>query len=132
MQLFRISTPIDRTRSRMHQRDTIVVAADPFGTTPRRPYLVVSDDRHPFAGEQCIALGISTKQHDESISLSGAFVEGTLDRESFVAPWAVVSLRETTIDRAVARVEESVTEMAVRRMTGYLGRRDAPNDSSIH
>ena len=34
----------------MYERGVIVVAADPFGTTLRRPYLIVSDDSHPFAG----------------------------------------------------------------------------------
>ncbi|AWB28014.1 hypothetical protein [Halococcoides cellulosivorans] len=114
----------------MYRRGTVVVAADPFGTTPRRPYLVVSDDTHPFAGEQCIAVGISTKSYDESIPLADAFVEGRLDRESFVAPWAVVSLRDATIDRAVARVSEAVTDATVRRMAGYVDDRNASADSA--
>ncbi|WP_235007126.1 hypothetical protein [Haloarcula mannanilytica] len=63
----------------MHRRGTVVVASDPFGNTPRRPYLVISDETHPFAGEQYIALGISTKEYDESISLADSFVEGRLD-----------------------------------------------------
>ncbi|WP_225335070.1 hypothetical protein [Halomicrobium urmianum] len=84
----------------------------------------MSDEAHPFAGEQYIAVGISTKEYDESIPLTGAIVEGALDRESVVAPWAVVSLREANIERAVARVEESVIDLAVRRMTSFVGDRD--------
>jgi len=48
-------------------RGTVVVAADPFGHTPRRPYLLVSDDGHPFAGEQYIALGITTKEYEDNL-----------------------------------------------------------------
>ncbi|MDQ2072366.1 hypothetical protein RBH20_07445 [Haloarcula sp. H-GB4] len=108
----------------MYRRGTVVVAGDPSGDTPHRPYLIVSDESHPFAGEQYIAVGISTKEYDESISLADAFVEGRLDRESFVAPWAVISLRNNNIEQAVARVTDSVTERAVRRMAVFAGHRD--------
>jgi len=46
----------------MYRRGTVVVASDPFGNTPRRPYLIVSDESHPFTGEQYIGAGISTKE----------------------------------------------------------------------
>ena len=87
----------------MHDRGVIVVADDPFGETPRRPYLIVSGNDHPFAGEQYIALGITTKEYSASLSLADAFETGTLTRPSSVSPWAVVSLLATDIDRAVAR-----------------------------
>lgn len=104
-----------------YRRGTVVVASDPFGHTPRRPYLVVSDETHPFAGEQYIGVGISTKEYDASIPLDNAFTDGRLDRDSFVAPWAVVSLRDNMIERGVARVTESVTETTVDRMVAFVG-----------
>lgn len=107
----------------MYRRGTIVVASDPFGETPRRPYLIVSDGTHPFAGEQYIAVGISTKKYDESIPIADEIEEGGLDRESFVAPWAVVSLRETNVERAVARVGAAITDRAVRKMASFAGYR---------
>ncbi|MFC7041967.1 hypothetical protein [Halonotius sp. GCM10025705] len=45
-----------------YERGHVVVAADPLGDTPRRPYVIISDDSHPFAGRQYIALGISTQE----------------------------------------------------------------------
>ena len=104
-------------------RGRVVVAADPFGDAPRRPYVIVSDDTHPFPGRQYIALGISTKQYSESIPLADSFVEGELTRESFVSPWAVVSLRASHIDRAVAQVSTDLTGKATRRMVAYAGYR---------
>jgi hypothetical protein len=53
----------------MFRRGSIVVASDPYGHTPRRPYLILSDEAHPFAGEQYIAAGITTKEYLPSISL---------------------------------------------------------------
>jgi hypothetical protein len=105
----------------VYERGVIVVAADPFGNTPRRPYLIVSDERHPFAGNQYIALGITTKEYSENIPLKDAFVEGQLARESYVSPWAVVSLQDVDIDRAVARLTDELTEQAIERLGHYTG-----------
>ena len=98
-----------------------VVAADPLGDTPRRPYLLVSDDSHPFAGRQYIALGISTQEYSESIPLAGEFVEAELNRASFVSPWAVVSLRTTHIERVVAQLSTELTNKAAQQMAAYAG-----------
>lgn len=103
----------------MHGRGTVVVAADPFGNTPRRPYLVVSDSDHPFAGTQYVALGITTKDYPDSLPLADAFERGGLNRESFVSPWAVVSLRD--VDRAVAHASADLVDSAVRRLREYIG-----------
>jgi len=105
----------------MYERGAVVVATDPYGNTPRRPYLVLSDETHPFAGSQYIAVGITTKEYAPSLPLDGAFVRGTLREPSFVSPWAVVSLRAADIDRAVAMVEQTITETAAKRMAGFAG-----------
>ena len=105
----------------MLQRGSIVVASGPYVNTPRRPYLILSDELHPFAGEQYIAAGITTKEYAPSISLEGMFVEGSLSERSFVSPWAVVSLRESDIERAVAIVDELVLRDVAKRLARFVG-----------
>ena len=104
----------------MYERGVIVVAADRSGHTPRRPYLIISGPNHPFAGEQYIALGITTKEYPASLALANAFEIGALDRESFVSPWAVVSLMDGDIERVVARVTEEFTDTAAAHQTQYV------------
>ena len=104
----------------MYDRGAVVVASDPFGNTPRRPYLIISGQDHPFAGQQYIALGITTKEYPEGLSLANEFEAGTLNRESFVSPWAVVSLMDIDIDRAVARLTSEFVDTAVETMTQYV------------
>jgi hypothetical protein len=77
----------------------------------------LSDGTHPFAGEQYIAAGITTKEYPPSISLEGRFVDGGLSEDSFVSPWAVVSLREADIERAVAIVDQTMARTAAEQMT---------------
>lgn len=103
-----------------HDRGTVVIASDPFGNTPRRPYLILSGDNHPFGTEQYIALGITTQEYPKRVPLEGSFDVGTLTRESFVSPWAVVSLRNVDVDRAVARVTLEITDFATERMIQYV------------
>lgn len=110
----------------MFRRGSVVVAADPYGHTPRRPYLILSDDTHPFAGSQYIAVGITTKEYPPSIPLEGHFVEGSLTETSFISPWAVVSLRDADIERAVAVVDEKVANTTAERMAQFAGYR--PSD----
>lgn len=104
----------------MHERGVIVVAQDPFGETPRRPYLIVSGENHPFVGEQYIALGITTKEYPDSLPLNDTYESGELTRSSFVSPWAVVSLLATDIDRAVARVATGFVDSATEELTSYV------------
>ena len=111
----------------MRQRGSVVVASDPYGHTPRRPSLLVSDEAHPFAGEQYIAAGITTKSYPPSIPLEDRFVDGGLSEQSFVSPWAVVSLREADIERAVAIVDQTVTRTTAEQIARFVG--DAPPDS---
>jgi len=105
----------------MYHRGSVIVATDPFGETPRRPYLILSDETHPFAGKQYIAAGISTVSYPESLSLKGEFTEGKLTRESFLAPWAIVSIRSEHIDRAVARVTDNITDRTAKRAIEFVG-----------
>lgn len=53
------------------ERGDVVRSHDPFklGTDRQRPWLIVSNETHPFDGEQYLAVAISTKQYEQSIPL---------------------------------------------------------------
>ena len=84
-----------------------------------------SDETHPFPSRQYISVGITTKEYSESIPLTDAFVDGELTRESFVPPWAVVSLRDSQVERAVARISEPITDRATQQMAAFAGHRSS-------
>jgi hypothetical protein len=74
----------------------IVRSTDPFklGGERQRPWLIVSNDSHPFADEQFIAVAVSTKEYEDSLALDAAVRETSgVPRESSVSPWAVHSPR---------------------------------------
>jgi hypothetical protein len=55
----------------------VVIAHDPFGAGSNRPYLLLSDDRHPFHGQEYIAAVVTTTGRENTIALKAdSFEEG--------------------------------------------------------
>jgi hypothetical protein len=71
-------------------RGSVVVGENPFSRAIARSYLVVSNDQHSFADEECICLGVTTTERERAVSLSGEYVGGGLPIESYVTPWSGV------------------------------------------
>lgn len=104
-------------------RGDVVRSSDPFklGEDRQRPWLVVSTDEHPFDDEQCIAVAISTKEYDRSLSLdSDVWTVGGVPRESFVSPWAVHSPRAEDFVAWQGRVTDEFVGQVVDELTTYL------------
>lgn len=105
------------------KRGDVVRSVDPFklGTDRQRPWLIVSNDSHPFADEQHVALAVSTKSYDGSIPLSEAVWEtGGVPRESFVSPWAVHSPRVEDLELWQGRVTQPFVDRVVTAARQYL------------
>lgn len=100
-------------------RGDAVVATDPFGYTGRRPYLLVSDDDHPFHGEEYLAAAVTTAR-EPAVPLGGAYEAGELPRESFASPWAVLTLKERDVEKRVATVSADVVESVTARIVEYV------------
>lgn len=101
----------------------VVRSLDPFklGEDNQRPWLVINDDTHPFAGEQTIAVAISTRAYDDSLALSEAVWEtGGVPRESYVSPWAVHSPRTEDFVAWQGRVTDAFVEQVTNELETYL------------
>lgn len=105
------------------ERGDVVRSVDPFklGSDKQRPWLVLSDDRHPFAGEQFIAVAVSRKEYGPSIRLTDEVWEtGGVPEESFVAPWSVHSPRSEDLIVWQGRVAETFVNRVIAALRGYL------------
>lgn len=105
------------------ERGDVVRSSDPFklGDDKQRPWLVVSNDSHPFGGEQYIAVAISTKEYADSLALSEEIWEvGGVPRESFVSPWAVHSPRQEDFVAWQGTLTEEFVQRVVERVESYL------------
>ena len=81
-----------------YPQGAVVLAEDPFGNTAMRPYLICSNSRVPFHGEEYLAAIVTTTAREEAIELTDErFEAGRLPRQSYISPWAILTLKEWMI-----------------------------------
>lgn len=93
----------------------------PFkSTTNYRPWLVISDDSHPFASEECIALAMSTQRHDGSIAVAqDDWIDGGSDVDSFISPWYVNTIKLRAFDNRQGTLAPALVTEAVEALHGF-------------
>lgn len=107
----------------MYIRGDVVRSVDPFkiGEAAERYWLILSDENHPFADEQSIAVAITTSPHDAGLSIpDDAWVEGELPRTSYVSPWALHSPRVEDITDRVGEFTSEFCESVLGASREYL------------
>lgn len=92
-----------------------------FDSYPR-PYVIVSDDSHPFYGEEYIGLAVTTTQLDPAMPIDDdSWVRGGLPKRSFIKPWQPTLLKRDDIDDAFGVLRSSVVDRAVAELTTIVG-----------
>lgn len=85
-----------------------------------RPWLVVSDDSHPFAHTECIGLGMTTTEHAEGIAVpDAAWVAGGSNVDSYISPWYVTTLKLRDLDNHQGTIDPELVTTAVEALHGY-------------
>ena len=101
-------------------RGHVVWHDDRFGTGGR-PWLVLSDDSHPFYGREYLVVGITTTERSGAVAIpDNAWSVGGLPRTSYVSPWFLTTLKHRGIDRGVGSITESVVETVITECISYL------------
>ena len=104
-----------------YPQGAIVIAEDPFGNNPKRPYLILSNDHVPFYGQEYIAVVITTTARTESIKLTdNRFETGRLPRTSYVSPWSVLTLKDWMITKQPAKATNATVDDVRQEMETYL------------
>ena len=99
----------------------IVIAEDPFGNTPKRPYLILSNDHVPFYSQEYIAVVITTTARTEAIERTPNRLEtGQLPRTSYVSPWSVLTLKDWMITKQPAEATDATVDDVQQEMETYL------------
>ncbi|WP_435076278.1 hypothetical protein [Halococcus sp. AFM35] len=81
---------------RSFRRGAVVWGLDPFKSAedsePERPFLVLSNETHPFADRQFAGVALSTTRRDEALALDpDDWAAGGLPRRSYAYPWLLVT-----------------------------------------
>lgn len=103
----------------------LVRIPDPLTEKNTRPLLVVSDESHPFHGQQFIALARTTKEwltdRDVVPITDDDLASGTLDVEvTYVTPWAPITASPSDVSVVEGRVESSVAAKSAGAAKRYI------------
>lgn len=86
-----------------------------------RPWLVVSDEEHPFHGEEYLVVGITTTERDDAFELrDDDWTVGGLPRQSYVSPWFVTTIKHASISRGVGELDPSLVDEIVTEVARHL------------
>jgi mRNA-degrading endonuclease toxin of MazEF toxin-antitoxin module len=104
-----------------YPRGAVVAAGDPFGNSSNRPYVVLSNDTHPFGDQEQVAAVVTTTDRSRAVELSdGDYTKGSLPRQSYVSPWNPMTIKDSMVHRHVATVSESVVGDVVDELVSYV------------
>jgi mRNA-degrading endonuclease toxin of MazEF toxin-antitoxin module len=84
-----------------------------------RPWVIISDESHPFSHTECIALAMTTQEHAGSVAVpDSAWLEGGSDEDAYISPWYTTTIKHRDFDRHQGRLTASIVAEAVSALHG--------------
>lgn len=111
------------TSSKPFQRADVVKHPAPFKNPPNHRYfLVLSDDSHPFHGEEYAVVALTSKQRPEAVEITDDdWRFGGPPGESYASPWYVFTIKHADISTAQGSVTDSMADSVADEARSYLG-----------
>lgn len=105
------------------QRADVVKHPAPFKNPPKHRYfLVLSDDSHPFHGEEYAVVALTSKQRPEAIEIAhDDWRFGGPSGDSYVSPWYVLTIKHADVSNAQGSVTDSIADTVANEASSYLG-----------
>lgn len=104
-----------------YSQGAVVIAEDPFGNNPMRPYLILSNDHVPFHGQEYVAAVVTTTARTEAVELTANRLKrGQLPRTSYVSPWSVLTLKDWMITKQPAKATDAAVDKIRQELDTYL------------
>lgn len=94
----------------------------PDGSRPDRPWLIVSNDNHPFQGTEYIVLGMTTNPRAEGLRVHQSdWRDGGTSETSYISPWFAMTLKHADITYRIGAVQDSLVNNAINELSSRLG-----------
>lgn len=102
-------------------RGDVIVGSDFIGGNNERPFVVISNEDHPFSSEECLVVLITTTERDQAITLpEEKFEEGKLPKESYASPWTMTTLKTSVVRRKIGKLNSETIEEISDQVTTYI------------
>lgn len=87
-----------------------------------RPYIILSDDQHPFYGEEYMVAGVTTTQRDRAIELTPEkWADGGAPKRNWASPWYILTLKHATITDRLGQLTPTATDRIAQEITQLIG-----------
>ena len=102
-------------------RGDVIIGPDFIGGNNRRPFVVISNENHPFSSEECLVVLITTTEREEAIPLPGEkFEEGESPRESYASPWTITTLKTGAVQEKLGKLNSDTMREISDQVTTYI------------
>ncbi len=103
------------------EQGDVVIGPDFIGGNRRRPFIVISNNEHPFSQEEYLVVLVTTTEREEAIPLpEEKFLEGKLPKKSFASPWTVTTLKTDLIQERLGKLRKESLEEITSRLNEYI------------
>ena len=104
-----------------YERGDVVWPPAPF-RDGGRPYIVLSDQQHPFYGEEYIVVGVTTTERTNAVELTpDAWAEGGAPKRSWASPWYTMTLKHATITDRLGQLTSDTTDRVASEIARLIG-----------
>jgi len=87
-----------------------------------RPYVVLSDEHHPFYGEEYLVAGVTTTERDGAIELTpDTWAEGGAPKRSWASPWYILTLKHETVSDRLGQITAEATDQIAHELMSLVG-----------
>lgn len=106
-----------------YQRGDVVWHPAPFKRAPKeRPFLVLSDDAHPFHGSEYAVVGLTRTERAAAVLLDDrAWAVGNPGSDSYASPWYVFTIKHADVIRPKGALVSPVTDAVARAVAEIVG-----------
>lgn len=111
------------TSNQPFQRADVVKHPAPFKNPPNYRYFVVlSDDKHPFHGEEYGVAALTSQDRPEAIELDDSdWRFGAPAGDSYASPWYVFTIKHADITNPQGSVTDHAADRIAKAAASYLG-----------
>lgn len=105
------------------RRGDVVWHPAPFKAPPKeRPFVILSDESHPFHGAEHAAVGLTRTNRPPAIELDAdAWELGFPGGESYASPWYVFTIKHADIIRPKGALTDAATDRVATAVGSMLG-----------
>lgn len=82
--------------------------------------MIISNERHPFQGEEYLAATLTTTERPEAIEIKEEhWIEGGAPKKSYVAPWVIITVKHGDIKEKIGKLNPDFLDGIVDKLKSY-------------